>query len=95
MGKVNTWIFALLAVAFFCTGCVMVYLIRNHFPSFYKEYRTKMIIATFCLTLPLFIRAINSNLWYKRKKYYHYYLYHFASMNSTYIILSSILPIIT
>jgi hypothetical protein len=47
------------------------------------------------MTLPLCVRAINTDLKNDGGKYLEYYNNHFAFVNSMYIILSSIVPIIT
>lgn len=70
-------------------------LIKKHFPTFYLEYGCKIIAATIFMTLPLCVRAINTDLKNDGGKYLEYYNNHFAFVNSMYIILSSIVPIIT
>jgi len=95
MSTADTWIFTLLAVVFFGTGLWMIQLLRKHFPSLYQEIGCKIWIATFCLTIPLFLRGLNSWLNHRHGKYLNYYKNHFAFVNSVYILLSSLLPIVT
>jgi hypothetical protein len=72
----------------------MIYLLRKHFPTLYQEIGCKIWVATFCLTIPLFLRGLNTVLYGRKKSYFKYYMAHFAFVNSMYILLSSILPIV-
>jgi|LauGreDrversion4_2_1035121.scaffolds.fasta_scaffold485997_1 hypothetical protein len=74
---------------------MMIATIRRFYPAFYQEYGSLIWIATICLTFPLFVRGLNSRLYGKEKKYWSWYGNHFAAVNSMYVILSSILPVVT
>lgn len=95
MASANMWIFSTVAVAFFVTGMWMIHLLRSHFPTLYQKIACKIWVATFCLTIPLFLKGLNTWLYGRRGKYFHYYSNHFAFVNSVYILLSSLLPIVT
>jgi hypothetical protein len=73
----------------------MIYNIRRYYPAFYFEYGRLVWIATICLTLPLFVRGLNSYLYGKKAKYYYWYRDNFAGVNTMYVILSSVLPVVT
>ena len=68
--------------------------LKKYYPDFYQEYGKLIWLATFCLALPLFLRAIHSRLYHKGSKYHDYYQLHFAIMNVCYVSLSSILPVV-
>lgn len=68
--------------------------LRKYYIDFYLEYGKLIWIATFCLALPLFLRALNEYLYSKQLRYYDYYSAHFASVNAIYVMLSSIFPIV-
>jgi hypothetical protein len=95
MASANLWIFTTVAVTFFFAGMWMIHLLRKHFPTLYREIAFKIWVATFCLTTPLFLKGLNTWLYGRRKMYWHYYSNHFAFVNSVYILLSSLLPIVT
>ena len=95
MASANMWIFSTVAVTFFVTGMWMIHLLRSHFPTLYQEIACKIWVATFCLTIPLFLKGLNTLLYGRKKKYFNYYSNHFAFVNSFYILLSSLLPIVT
>ena len=60
-----TWLFSILGVTFLISGLLMIYNIKRFYPTFYEEYGKLIWIATICLTLPLFVRGLNSNLYGK------------------------------
>ena len=95
MSTANLWIFITVGVTFFLTGLWMIYLLRKHFPTLYEDIRCKIWVATILLTVPLFLKGLNTWLYGAHKKYWHYYSNHFAFVNSVYILLSSLLPIVT
>jgi len=55
-----TWLFSVLALLFFISGGVMAYFMHRYYPDFYREYSKLIYLATFCLTIPLLTRALNS-----------------------------------
>lgn len=89
-----TYMFSLLGILFMVTGIVMAVSLKKHYPEFYNEYGCLIWAATLCLALPLFMRGLNSYLYNTQKKYFHFYGNHFAFMNSTYVVMSSILPVV-
>lgn len=89
-----TWIFTVLGSVFFMSGVVMALSVHKYYPDFYKEYGKLVWLATFFLAAPLFVRAVNSNLYAKEKKYYNFYQNNFALMNIAYVTTSSILPVV-
>ena len=90
-----TWLFSILGVIFLITGLLMIFSIKRFYPAFYEDYGKLIWIATICLTLPLFVRGLNSNLYGKQKRYWEWYGNHFAAVNTMYVLLSSILPVVT
>jgi len=90
-----TWLFSLLGVTFLVTGLLMIFNIKRFYPAFYKEYGCLIWIATICLTVPLFVRGLNSHLYGNQAKYWTWYGNHFAAVNTMYVLLSSILPVVT
>jgi len=95
MSSANLWIFFTVGFAFFFTGLWMIYLLKKHFPTLYEDICYKIWVATFLLTFPLLLKGLNTWLYEAHKKYWHYYSNHFAFVNSAYILLSSLLPIVT
>lgn len=89
-----TTLFAALGFTFFITGILMVFLMKKYYPDFHQEYSCLLWLATFFLALPLFIRSIHSALYNQAESYFDYYENHFAVTNTTYVLLSSILPIV-
>ena len=90
-----TYLFTTLGIIFFVSGVTMALKLRKYYPDFYEEYGILIWIATFCLTLPLFVRGINSHYYQKKNKYYNFYMNNFAAVNTCYVVVSSIVPIIT
>lgn len=45
--------------------------------------------------MPLFIRGLNSDYYSKKLKYYEWYTKNFYIVNPMYVILSTILPVVT
>lgn len=62
---------------------------------FYKEFKCPITLATLFLSIPLFARALQALLYEKGTPYYKAYNDNFAYMNTGYIIVSSIFPIVT
>lgn len=79
---------------FFISGIIMALAVRKYYPDFYKEFGNKVWLATFCLTLPLYVRALHSSQYKEGSKYYKFYGNNFAVMNSAYVFFSSILPVL-
>ena len=91
---VFTWLYAAMGTIFLFSGVLMGCSVRKFYPEFYQEYGKYIWIVTILLALPLYYRAIdNSSI--HGTRYIKYYFHHFAFVNCTYIILSSILPVIT
>ena len=90
-----TWLFNLSGFAFFVTGILMAYYLRKYYNDFWAENWAFIVAATFLLSFPLFVRGVNLYLMDKKGSYYHYYLNHFAPVNTFYVVFSSILPITT
>jgi cytochrome bd-type quinol oxidase subunit 1 len=65
LSGVFTILFSVLGVVFFISGTVMAINLKKYYPDFYKEYGKLIWLATFCLALPLFLRAIHSRLYHK------------------------------
>lgn len=90
-----TWLFSILGFVFLITGLAMIFNIKRFYPSFYNEYGKLIWMATFFLTFPLFVRGLNSLFYGKQEKYFNWYGNHFAAVNTMYVLLSSILPVVT
>ncbi len=95
LSKLFTWLFNILGLVFLATGIAMILTIQAHYPSFYLEYGRLLWIATILLTLPLFVRGINSFFYGKHYCYFTWYNDNFALVNSLYVTFSSILPVVT
>jgi hypothetical protein len=95
MSKLFTWLFNILGVVFLGTGMIMIFTVKSHFPTFFEEFGRLLWIATLLLTLPLFIRGINSYYFGKNGGYKTWYLNNYALVNSFYVTFSTILPILT
>ena len=56
---INTVMFTLLGVAFFCVSFIMMNLdLKKYFPNFYDNFSGVLWLACLLLTLPLLFRAI-------------------------------------
>lgn len=52
--------FYLLGFEFLIVGIVMVLSIRRYFPEFYKDYGCLLVVASLLLSLPMFIRSLDT-----------------------------------
>lgn len=96
MTNTYTWVFNILGCVFLITGLLMMYFLNKYYEEFYAEYKCLLLSATILLSLPLFVRGINTQLMKNEQgEYYHFYYGHFAITNTTYVLVSSILPAIT
>lgn len=89
-----TWYFFVFGCVFLVTGVTMALRVRKYYPDFYREFGKLIWIATFLLALPLFYRTVNDWMYRNWPSYQHYYMKHFAFMNTLFIILSSIVPLL-
>ena len=89
-----TTLFTTLGFVFLVSGILMALSLKKYYYDFYVEYGKLVWIATFSLALPLFLRGLNSNMYKNNTNYYNYYSRHFAVVNSLYVTLSSIVPIV-
>ena len=92
MNSIFFWLFNSMATVFLIDGILMIHYLKKYYVQFYEEYRWALIIATGLLSAPLYVRGINSLLMNREKVYYHFYNNHFASVNSTYVAISSTIP---
>lgn len=46
IGVMNIWVFNSIACIFLTTGLYMIFILKKHFPTFYKEFSAKILIAT-------------------------------------------------
>ena len=96
MTNTYTWMFNILGCVFLITGLLMMHFLSKHFGQFYTEYKYLLLAATFLLSMPLFVRGINTQLMKNEQgEYYKWYYGNFAITNTTYVLISSILPAVT
>jgi predicted small integral membrane protein len=89
-----TILYAVIGFLFLVSGITMAISLRKYYPSFYKDYGKFVWIATFCLAVPLFYRAIN-DIYSTHERYLKYYFNHFALVNCLFVSVSSILPVVS
>lgn len=83
-----------IGICFLICGLKMINITRMHYQKFYDEFGTFMWYATFLLSIPVILRALNSFLlffnWWQ-----NLYFDHWVEMSTFYILLFNILPLIT
>ena len=91
--KVTIVAFYILAVLFLACGLTSNLLLRKHFPHFYNKFACLLWVACFSLALPLLLRAIVDNLMYANTHINDWYQNRFVTANTTFLMLTTYLPI--
>jgi len=94
MTDVFTWLFSILGTIFLISGISMAITLRKYYVDFYQEFGSLIWVATFCLSIPLYMRGLNLYLYKNSDNYLDYYTDHFAAFNAGYVLFSSILPVV-
>ena len=85
--------FYILAALFLTCGLISNCLLRKHFPHFYTKFKCVLWLACFSLAVPLLLRAIVDNLLYSSKGVNDWYQKQFVTANTTFLILTTYIPI--
>ena len=89
--------FCVLGIFFLIYGVSMNISLRKHFPGFYNRFWCFLWTASFCLTIPLFLRAFINGLLIISPKFFRWYndVNNFSQTNTLYLVFTTYIPIMT